>query len=241
MTEFATRAVHAGQDPTPPPAPSSAHPRHQHLRAGRRGATCGTATSTPAGATPRGTPCRPCSPTSTGRRGVLVRVRPAAEDALLRAYLEPGSRVVMGNDVYGGTHRLVNRLHVPWGVELVVVDMSDVDRVRAALEGAPAKTVLWVETPTKPAHEDRRHHAPVRGRARGRRARRRRQHLRLAVPAAAAVARCRRGVLLDDGSTWAATPTWSAVPSCCVTRSSPSRSASCSSVRARSARPSTRS
>ena len=56
----------------------------------------------------------------------------------------------MGNDVYGGTHRLVSRLHVPWGVELVVVDMSDLDLVRGALEGAPEKTVLWVETPTNP-------------------------------------------------------------------------------------------
>jgi cystathionine gamma-synthase len=74
----------------------------------------------------------------------------AAEDALLRAALVPGGRVVMGNDVYGGTHRLVSRLHVPWGVELVVVDMSDLDQVRAALQGAPATTVLWVETPTNP-------------------------------------------------------------------------------------------
>jgi len=76
----------------------------------------------------------------------------AAEDALLRAYLEPGSRVVMGNDVYGGTHRLVHRLHVPWGVELVTVEMSDLDAVRAVLTAAePGRTtVLWVETPTNP-------------------------------------------------------------------------------------------
>ncbi len=48
----------------------------------------------------------------------------AAEDALLRAVLTPGDHVLMGNDVYGGTHRLVNRVHVPWGVELDTVERT---------------------------------------------------------------------------------------------------------------------
>lgn len=72
----------------------------------------------------------------------------AAEDTLLRAVLAPGAHVVMGNDVYGGTHRLVNRVFVPWGVTLTTVDMSDLDAVRAAVH--PGTTVLWVETPSNP-------------------------------------------------------------------------------------------
>jgi len=73
----------------------------------------------------------------------------AAEDSLLRAVLVPGSRVVMGNDVYGGTHRLVNRVWRPWGVALQTVDMSDLDAVRAVVTAEPT-TVLWVETPSNP-------------------------------------------------------------------------------------------
>lgn len=73
----------------------------------------------------------------------------AAEDALLRAVLQPGSRVVMGNDVYGGTHRLVNRVWAPWGVALETVDMSDLDAVRVAARPGET-TVLWVETPSNP-------------------------------------------------------------------------------------------
>jgi cystathionine gamma-synthase len=73
----------------------------------------------------------------------------AAEDTLLRAVLAPGSRIVMGNDVYGGTHRLVNRVFVPWGVDLTTVDMSDLDAVRAAVADAPTR-VLWIETPSNP-------------------------------------------------------------------------------------------
>jgi cystathionine gamma-synthase len=73
----------------------------------------------------------------------------AAEDTLLRALLEPGARVVMGNDVYGGTHRLVSRLFVPWGAGLATVDMSDLDRVRGVVAAEPTR-ILWVETPSNP-------------------------------------------------------------------------------------------
>ena len=73
----------------------------------------------------------------------------AAEDTLLRAVLTPGDHIVMGNDVYGGTHRLVNRVFVPWGVSLSTVDMSDLDAVRASIRPDATK-VLWVETPSNP-------------------------------------------------------------------------------------------
>jgi cystathionine gamma-synthase len=73
----------------------------------------------------------------------------AAEDALLRALLAPGEAVLMGNDVYGGTHRLVTRILVPWGVGLTTVEMSDLDAVRAAM--IPGTTrVVWLETPSNP-------------------------------------------------------------------------------------------
>jgi cystathionine gamma-synthase len=73
----------------------------------------------------------------------------AGEDALLRAVLKPGDRILMGNDVYGGTHRLVNRVFVPWGVSLETVDMSDLDAVRAEV-AAHHPRVVWIETPSNP-------------------------------------------------------------------------------------------
>ncbi|MET1044671.1 MAG: PLP-dependent transferase, partial [Microbacteriaceae bacterium] len=53
----------------------------------------------------------------------------AAEDTLLRAALKPGDHIVMGNDVYGGTHRLVSRVFVSWGVSISTVEMNDLDAV----------------------------------------------------------------------------------------------------------------
>lgn len=73
----------------------------------------------------------------------------AAEDTLLRAILAPNDHVLMGNDVYGGTHRLVSRAHVPWGVSLSTVEMSDLDAVRAAIRPEATK-VVWLETPSNP-------------------------------------------------------------------------------------------
>ncbi|AOX66689.1 cystathionine gamma-synthase [Curtobacterium sp. BH-2-1-1] len=151
MTEFSTRAVHAGQEPDGPTGAviPPIHLTSTYVQDGVGGMRNGYEYSR------AGNPTRDSLQTlladlDGGVAAYSFASGLAAEDALLRATLVPGARVVMGNDVYGGTHRLVSRLHVPWGVELVVVDMSDTDRVRAALEDAPAQTVLWVETPTNP-------------------------------------------------------------------------------------------
>ncbi|MEO6114962.1 MAG: cystathionine gamma-synthase [Pseudolysinimonas sp.] len=73
----------------------------------------------------------------------------AGEDTLLRAILKPGDHVLMGNDVYGGSHRLVARALVPWGISLSTVDMSDLDAVKAHIRPDATK-VVWVETPSNP-------------------------------------------------------------------------------------------
>ncbi|MBX3087794.1 MAG: cystathionine gamma-synthase [Cryobacterium sp.] len=72
----------------------------------------------------------------------------AAEDALLRSALKPGDHVLMANDVYGGTHRLVNRIYASWGIELSVADFSSLDAIAAGLR--PSTRVVWVETPSNP-------------------------------------------------------------------------------------------
>ncbi|QZQ54460.1 cystathionine gamma-synthase [Curtobacterium sp. TC1] len=151
MTEFSTRAIHAGQEPDGPTGAviPPIHLTSTYVQDGISGMRNGYEYSR------AGNPTRDSLQTlladlDGGVAAYSFASGLAAEDALLRAALRPGARVVMGNDVYGGTHRLVSRLHVPWGVELVVVDMSDLDQVRAALQGAPEETVLWVETPTNP-------------------------------------------------------------------------------------------
>jgi cystathionine gamma-synthase len=151
MTEFSTRAIHAGQEPDaatgaviPPLFLTSTYVQDGvgGLRGGYEYSRSGNPT--------RDSLQTLLADLDGGVAAYSFSSGLAGEDALLRAYLEPGARIVMGNDVYGGTHRLANRLHVPWGIDLVTVEMSEPDRVRAALADSPAKTVLWVETPTNP-------------------------------------------------------------------------------------------
>jgi cystathionine gamma-synthase len=73
----------------------------------------------------------------------------AAEDVLLRAVLTPGDRVVLGTDVYGGTHRLINRVHGAWGIRNSTVDLGDLAAVEAAL-ATDSTRILWIETPSNP-------------------------------------------------------------------------------------------
>ncbi|ASD20969.1 cystathionine gamma-synthase [Cryobacterium sp. LW097] len=84
-----------------------------------------------------------------GRHGLSFASGLAAEDSLLRAVLVPGDHVVLGNDVYGGTHRLINRVHGAWGVRNTTVEMSDLTAVEAAILPGETK-ILWVETPSNP-------------------------------------------------------------------------------------------
>ncbi|SDN42668.1 cystathionine gamma-synthase [Cryobacterium flavum] len=83
-----------------------------------------------------------------GKHGLSFASGLAAEDTILRAILAPGDHVVLGNDVYGGTHRLISKVHGAWGVLNTTVEMSDLAAVEAAIR--PETKILWVETPSNP-------------------------------------------------------------------------------------------
>lgn len=72
----------------------------------------------------------------------------AATDCTLRAVLRPGDHVVIPDDAYGGTFRLIDKVFTQWGVTHTPVALSDLDAVRAAI--TPATKLVWVETPTNP-------------------------------------------------------------------------------------------
>ena len=71
----------------------------------------------------------------------------AAEDALLRA-LRPGDHLIVPNDAYGGTWRLIDKVYGPMGITHTAVALSDVDAVAAAWQ--PETRLVWVETPSNP-------------------------------------------------------------------------------------------
>jgi cystathionine gamma-synthase len=81
------------------------------------------------------------------RHGLAFASGLAAEDNILRL-LRPGQRVLLGNDAYGGTFRLIARVWEPLGLTWSAVDLTDIDALAADW---PADTgMVWLETPTNP-------------------------------------------------------------------------------------------
>lgn len=71
----------------------------------------------------------------------------AAEQAIVQ-YLEPGARVIVSDDVYGGTGRLFRRLYTKYGFDFQFIDMTRDDEIQRALTANTR--LVWIETPTNP-------------------------------------------------------------------------------------------
>lgn len=72
----------------------------------------------------------------------------AATDCALRAMLRPGDHVVIPDDAYGGTFRLIDKVFTRRDVQYTPVRLADLDAVGAAI--TPRTRLIWVETPTNP-------------------------------------------------------------------------------------------
>jgi cystathionine beta-lyase/cystathionine gamma-synthase len=84
----------------------------------------------------------------SGQHALAFASGMAATDAVIRL-LRPGDHVVAGNDVYGGTHRLFQRIWADFGLRFSFVEATDLAAVeRAVVE--PSTRLVWLETPTNP-------------------------------------------------------------------------------------------
>jgi cystathionine beta-lyase/cystathionine gamma-synthase len=72
----------------------------------------------------------------------------AAEHAILSGHLQPGDHVILPDDVYGGTFRLLNAVHGPKGCAFTRVDFADEKAFAGAFR--PTTRIVWLETPTNP-------------------------------------------------------------------------------------------
>jgi cystathionine gamma-synthase len=144
---FETRAIHAGQDPDPvtgavvtpislattfAQSAVGEHAGYEYARTGN----------------PTRHALEICLASLEGaRRGLAFASGMAAEDAVLRL-LGPNDHVVIPDDAYGGTYRLVSKLSAPAGIAWSAVDLTDL----AALDAAwrDETRIVWVESPTNP-------------------------------------------------------------------------------------------
>jgi cystathionine beta-lyase/cystathionine gamma-synthase len=82
-----------------------------------------------------------------GNHGFAFGSGLAALDTVLKL-LSAGDHVVVGNNIYGGSHRLMERVYQRFGVEFTFVDMRDTAQVETAIR--KTTKMLYCETPTNP-------------------------------------------------------------------------------------------
>jgi cystathionine gamma-synthase len=148
MSHFATRAVHAGLEPDPTygsvipaihqtstfaqPAPGEYVEDFDYSRSGN--------------------PTRRALENALGEleggHGTAFSSGMAATHALLTAATSAGDHVILPNDLYGGTYRLVDKILSRFGLEYDLVDQTDPSAVADAMRDSTR--VVWVETPTNP-------------------------------------------------------------------------------------------
>jgi cystathionine gamma-synthase len=152
---FATRAIHAGSDPTPASGavitPIYATSTYKQDGVGGLRTGLGAGYEYSRSANPTRTALEECIAALEGpsERAFAFASGLGAEDVLLRSVLRPGDHVVVPDDAYGGSYRLIARVAGPWGVAHDEVHLADLDRVRTTVRPGQTK-VIWVETPTNP-------------------------------------------------------------------------------------------
>lgn len=149
MTGFATDAIHAGYEPdslygpinTPIYASTTfAQDGLAELRGGYEYTRVGNPTVTALE--------KAVAALEGAEYAVAYSSGMAAIDVILRILLKPGDHIVVSNDAYGGTYRLIQQVFTQWGVENTVVDMANPAEVAAAVKDNTK--AIWVETPTNP-------------------------------------------------------------------------------------------
>ena len=146
---FATRAVHAGFEPDPqtgavnvPIYATSTYAQDGvgNMRGGYEYSRTGNPTRTVLEAN--------LAALESGSYGRAYSSGMAATDCALRAMLRPGDHLVIPNDAYGGTFRLIDKVFSQWGITYTPAAVNDIEAVRAAIQ--PNTKLIWIETPTNP-------------------------------------------------------------------------------------------
>ena len=145
---FATRAIHAGQDPDPATGATivpiyatstytqQAIGQHKGYEYSRSGNPTRTALETCLAAL------------EEGERGLAFASGLAATTAVFGALLRPGDEVAASADLYGGTFRLLDKVFKPWGLGAQYTDESSSHAIESII--TPKTKLVWIETPTNP-------------------------------------------------------------------------------------------
>lgn len=145
--QFETKAIHSGQEPEPSTGAvivpvyqtstfrQEAIGKHKGYEYSRTGNPTRTALET----------C--IAELEGGRYGLAFSSGVAATTAVFSLFGK-GTHIVLGDDLYGGTYRLVEKVFKKWGLSATYADVDNIDSFRKSIT---AKTrLVWIESPTNP-------------------------------------------------------------------------------------------
>lgn len=145
--KFATKAIHAGQEPDPTTG-AVMTPIYQTSTYWQESPGKHKGYAYARGKNPTRTALEKCiASLENGKHGLCFSSGMGATDAVAKL-LKPGDEVITGNDLYGGTYRMFTKVFANFGIKFHFIDLNNAQNIVNYIN---EKTkLLWVETPTNP-------------------------------------------------------------------------------------------
>jgi len=145
--EFETRAIHAGQNPEPSTGavitPVYQTSTYQQEAIGKHKGYEYSRTGNPT----RKALEEAIASLEGGKYGLAFASGVAATTAVFNL-LKKGDHLIAGDDLYGGTHRLLEKVFKRWGLKVTYADADDIHSFAKAVQ--KNTRLVWIETPTNP-------------------------------------------------------------------------------------------
>ena len=145
--KFSTKAIHAGQEPDPTTG-AIIPPVYQTSTYVQEGLNQHKGFEYARTQNPTRFALEECLAALEGAKYGLCFGSGLAAEGNIMNLLSSGDHVICGDDVYGGTYRLFEKVWKRYGITFTYVDASDASKVKAAI--LPNTKMIWIETPTNP-------------------------------------------------------------------------------------------
>lgn len=145
--KFATKAIHAGQEPDPTTG-AVMTPIYQTSTYWQKSPGEHKGYEYSRGTNPTRKALEDClAALENCKYGLAFSSGMGATDAVLRL-LKPGDEVITGNDLYGGSYRIFTKVYEKYGIKFHFLDLSSPENIIPYIN--ENTKLVWIETPTNP-------------------------------------------------------------------------------------------
>jgi cystathionine gamma-lyase len=147
IMKFATKAIHAGQEPDPTTG-AIMTPIYQTSTYWQKSPGDNKGYEYSRGTNPTRKALEDCiAALENGKFGLAFSSGMGATDAVMKLLL-PGDEVITGNDLYGGSYRMFTKIFANYGIKFHFLDLSKPENILPFINANTKQ--IWIETPTNP-------------------------------------------------------------------------------------------